>query len=886
MAGIKAVNPLNFRAAPFSPWCEIIVRMSSDRDIQKAIEAGEKNRRTTELIHNWCRHAKVEKCGGTGLIEMQTGLPIGHHAMVCPHAPASGMATWDLADAALDFFDRNCVDCKHRVPVRLPNLSELLGRRDRAQAEQKQIRDFQEAQRIAALFSRQEIRRALREKLPSSSHTIIEQLEELDGGRHEDQRTKLVETARLAPEIFTPEIIEHYFQLLEARESWFRAAGLETLFLLKAEPVRLAQCALIAIRDFDATEIAGRIVLEQIVHIDSSLIAGAFPSLSLLAAPPHFPFTGTQRVATTEPLLALYRHYPNAVKAAIQANFDSKNFSAIERAAKAILAIEQQGIFTATSFSRTVIAILARPELLINLDEHHSHHDETDLFHDLQNVLKSSLRAAPQPTDELAASFLATADSETTVRILSAYESLFHADGWREDIEEVEAHSVALRRLVNTATSTTTLDDLWRLLGMFRSGAPKGLENLIRKEASYLLGAAILLENQRAKLADERTQAKDMLAYWEAENQYGFLIQFQKGLVSWVADAAIDSPQTAKVYLGTLSGIPEGSHHLRGVMVTALSHLMNTVEGLSLALPSLYSALVGASQLERAAAIKALKELNSARRNDLPELLFEIFLTTLYDPYRIVHQSAVHTLERFSFPDNFKLALKLAVRNLIIAYSHGEDGDEFLAECISLYGSRYADKEELEGDVGALLVSQLSRMKPEIVMRSHFDWYVKELKHSPGIGALAVKLLRASSSDYEIEPVFRVFRDLPPATVYAERKGLEGVAMERLDDVDCIGSMIELLTRSGALIEAEHIAKAVVESIPDTTREYQRRLSAQLLHIATKLESAIAGIRQDETVEQLSQQWRQTIEHIEQDRKEYETRRDPLRGILGQNKGH
>lgn len=860
--------------------------MSSDRDIQKAIEAGEKNRRTTELIHNWCRHAKVEKCGGTGLIEMQTGLPIGHHAMVCPHAPASGMATWDLADAALDFHDRNCVDCKHRVPVRLPNLSEFLGRRDRAQAEQEQIRDFQEAQRIAALTSRQEIRRTLRGKLPSSSHTIIEQLDELDGGRHEDQRTKLVETARLAPEIFTPEIIEYYFQLLEARESWFSFVGLETLFLLKADPARLARCALIAIRDFDATEIASKIVLEHIAHVDSSLIEGAFRSLSLLAAPPHFPFTGTQRAATPEPLLALYRHYPDAVKAAIQACLDSKDYSAIERAAKAILVIEQQDESIAVSFARTVIAILARPKLLVEFDEHHSHHDETDIFHDLQNVLKLSLRAAPQPTDKLVSSFLATADSETTVRILSAYESLFHADGWREDIKEVEAHSVALRRLVNTATSMEKLSDLWELLGMFRSGPPNGLENLIRKEASYLLGAAIILENQRNKLADEHKQAKEFLAYMDLNNQFNFLVQMQEGLVGWVAGAATDSPQTAKIYLETLSGLPEDSHHLRGVMVTALSHLMDSAEGLSLALPSLYSALVGASQLERAAAIKALKELNSARRNDLPRLLFEIFLTTLYDPYRIVHQSAVHALERFTLPEAFTPALKLSVRNLIFAYAQGEDGDEFLAECISLYASRYAGKEELEGDVGALLVSQLSRMKPEIVMRSHFDWHVKKLKHSPGIGALAVKLLRASSSDYEKEPVFRVFRDLPPATVYAERKGLEGIAMERLDDVDCIGSMIELLTRSGALNEAEHIAKAVVESIPDTTRDYQRRLSAQLLHIATKLESAIAGISQDETVEQLNQQWRQTIERIEQDRKEYETRRDPLRGILVQNQGH
>lgn len=320
-------------------------------------------------------------------------------------------------------------------------------------------------------------------------------------------------------------------------------------------------------------------------------------------------------------------------------------------------------------------------------------------------------------------------------------------------------------------------------------------------------------------------------------------------------------------------------------MITSLSHLMDTVEGLSLALPSLYSALVGASQQERAAAIKALKEIDSARCNDLPRLLFEIFITTLCDPYLIVHQTAIRTLESFSLPEEFTPALKRLVRNLIIHYSHSEDGDEFLVECISLYVSRYADKDELEGDIGALMVSQLSRIKPEIVMHSHFDWYVKKLKYSPGIGALTVKLLKASS-DYQEESIFRILRSLPPATLYSERKSFEGAAMERLDNIDYIGTLIELLTRSGALSEAENIAKAVAESIPDTTRDYQIRQFASLLHTATKFESAIAGIQQAETVEQLSQQWQQTIERIEQNRKEYETRRDPLRGILGQNQGH
>jgi len=104
--------------------------VSRDRDIEHAIRDGERNRDAKRLIHNWCRHASVQKFGGTGLIEMETGLPIGHHAMVCDFAPASGMATWLLEESAVRFHDANCVGCPHRVPVGLPNLAILVAQRD------------------------------------------------------------------------------------------------------------------------------------------------------------------------------------------------------------------------------------------------------------------------------------------------------------------------------------------------------------------------------------------------------------------------------------------------------------------------------------------------------------------------------------------------------------------------------------------------------------------------------------------------------------------------------------------------------------------------------------------------------------------------------------
>jgi hypothetical protein len=91
--------------------------VSRDRDIERTILDGERNQDAKRLIHNWRRHARVQKFGGTGLIEMQTGLPIGPYAMVCDFAAASGMATWLLEESAVRFHGANCVSCPHRVPV-------------------------------------------------------------------------------------------------------------------------------------------------------------------------------------------------------------------------------------------------------------------------------------------------------------------------------------------------------------------------------------------------------------------------------------------------------------------------------------------------------------------------------------------------------------------------------------------------------------------------------------------------------------------------------------------------------------------------------------------------------------------------------------------------
>ena len=130
-----------------------------EKRIDEAIAIGEANKRIIGLAQNWCAHLRVEHRGGVGMVEASTGLPIGMRALTCPYARGPGFAGMDLEFVALDFYDRNCATCSERKPVGLPNLTELVGRRDRDRAR----REAEEARWRSAEAANLAARRAKRE---------------------------------------------------------------------------------------------------------------------------------------------------------------------------------------------------------------------------------------------------------------------------------------------------------------------------------------------------------------------------------------------------------------------------------------------------------------------------------------------------------------------------------------------------------------------------------------------------------------------------------------------------------------------------------------------------------------------------------------------------
>lgn len=588
-----------------------------DRKIDRAIQAGERNQRAKEFVQNWCAHARVVKMGGTGLIEVQTGLPIGHHCLECDYAEARGLGTWLIEDAAVDFYDRNCTTCTHRKPVRLPNIIEFVRVRDerrrRVEAEKERL-----AKEVANAFAaRQEVRHRLRRELAPVHATVIDQLETLDQERSVQACDALVNMATLAPDLFTTPIVEHIFLLLESRERWFDRAGLQLLQELRLNPARLTRCALLCLADHNAVDIAAAIVESNAECIDTDeLIAKALPSL-VFHADPLRTFGPEAPVSVPGPLTAVYRTHTAAVDAAIGQLLRASEVLEVQAACRAIIVLSEHGAPIAPRFTASVATKLAYAD---QLDSGQSFSDKiADAEHDMRRALAKAIEQAPEETDAMLVRRIEATSNEAQARLYSAYREVLRVP-WRRKAPVVitPAHTTALKRLLSAATTGNDFNDevIHEIQSAFHS-APAEFEELARREMESLLGAALILDDRLkgidapSALVDPHPQAS-----LEKLNRRQALAALQMSLIRWAANAAVGDRYATTQYVALLSNIPAERESLRATMLEAASVMTASPDGLATVLPMLYSAMVGTSTMMRAAGAALLKDMESSRRAD------------------------------------------------------------------------------------------------------------------------------------------------------------------------------------------------------------------------------------------------------------------------------
>ena len=480
--------------------------MSTDEHIQRALEIGEKNKRTSELIRNWCANVSIKKLGGGGLVEFDTGLPIGPRSLECQHARAPGMAGSDLALIALNFHDRNCVDCKFRQPVGLPNLTTLVSERDAHRAQQQQAQQRAEREVAERLAARESSRQQMRGRLETMAATTLDQISELDRSRSNDPANRLVQVAELAPETFAPEIVEHLFSLIESKEYWLIDPSLAALARLPVDKARLCNNALSVLRTFGARDTAATIIEAHCKEADPAAVCEALPELIQLANPAPSRFgLGERRSFLPGPLKAAYRLHMAAVKNGLKALLDKKDAESVRTAARGLEALTEEDTTLSTFLMHELAAKLARAKWLIQGREE----EVEEAVRDVRGALTRAFTAEPQGCDTAIASYLNGATPEGADELHHVYyEVLWKIKHPDEEIESTVAHRVAFRRMVAAATQTENEKIAETAREVFR-GAPYGLTPIAGEEIDLLLGSAATVA---VKLEEMESSRKDALA--------------------------------------------------------------------------------------------------------------------------------------------------------------------------------------------------------------------------------------------------------------------------------------------------------------------------------------------------------------------------------------
>ena len=189
-----------------------------DPEIARAVALGRRNAEVIELFERFCRNVRVELTGGTGTVELDTGLPIGQRSFRCKYASGTMSAGSNLEYLAVEFYEEHCRECADRVR---PG---LLGRDISAVADEWRAADRARADQAAAeaeaRLNRRDQRAARRTRRSAGQpYLSVQQLERVgrldppDGSPASSDIEWLVRTASLGPELVSEITVDELVEL-------------------------------------------------------------------------------------------------------------------------------------------------------------------------------------------------------------------------------------------------------------------------------------------------------------------------------------------------------------------------------------------------------------------------------------------------------------------------------------------------------------------------------------------------------------------------------------------------------------------------------------------------------------------------------------------------
>lgn len=853
----------------------------NEDEIEEAIQTGRRNNEALQLVHNFCSHARVVNRGGVGLVAQMTGLPIGMLGVHCDHAPASGMAGWHLKPIAVEFYDQNCAHCDKRVAVRMPNLLKLVDERDRAQERQMEDQRRAQAQAEAAHQGRIAQRLALREGQSAACCSLLDDLDMLDACSSDEVKIRIVETAKLAPEVFTAPIVEYFFELATSDEMNLKEQALLVLRQVCADKAQLSEAAWDCLAKKDAVEVAAEIVMAYPELGAAAKVERAVPALIALARRPRANFPMDAPISRPKPLKTIYKSWPDVVHHAIQRLLDAKQSYPVRLGVAALHVLHSDDAELLPRFSRAAISKLARAHLLFEKDQ--TDRELGMVCADLRRIIVLALLAAPEDIDALISEFFDSASSEGEERLTQVYEELSrHSIRLGEDHEsemsssDVAAYVVVLRRLLKLAGTSKNQKVLRLVVQAFRN-EPDEVVAAGKQNIDALLGTAAILD-ARIEAFDAEQIAKpptNLNEHLEAQNSATTLHQLRDSCAVIAAKAAMGSEKLVQSYVDFLTSIDEHRDGLSSTITKATPSLIDSPLALNVVLPHLYSSLLGTSVRRRAAAGTALGDLGRARSTDLPELVLEGFVLLLQDPYVMVHKAAVSALPNINLPEHLERRASGALLQLIPYYSGKRDEHNFLIQCIRLYLVRFASPQQLQSGLGNFLIKFLMTA-PANLHTSDFSRMGKALAAASNFADLVIHTLDDPElSEHGEEDASSLVHLIPEAVALERADDLVKMVMRQPGRMMLVGAVVELLSRVGAWAHAEAAMHASWEAVPDTVPERRFKWYRKLHVIAVQFEAAVAA-RDTSRQEALQTEWLQLEASLKEDEKQYASRRSAL----------
>jgi hypothetical protein len=837
---------------------------------KNAVEAGQHNLRATKLLSNWCFHAELVRSPGRGMIEAETGLPIGHMGVQCKFSKKNSMLCWLLEDAAYDFYQNNCKGCAERVPVKFPNIMDFIGPREQAAETRKREREEEEKVRKQKQIDRQQERAKLQHELTLEETFVFDLLDELDQENIASDDPRLEQLANLAPEIFTRRVIEHLLPAVLIEYLPYSKHAAKALLRAPLEPEEKLLVAVRLISNYEKSAAAIEVVLsdaERLSQCDLRSVLRPFVSMAL-GPPPGLHFGGNEPISLdNSPIHSLFEKRQADISAEVNELISDSNPHKIGAAVEIILATDSDELLL--RHTRSIFAKLMRRRTLLPGERR----DSTVLYY-LRESASKCFGRFPGETDKIIQSFLADNDDTGRKEAHRIYDSVLR-HRYREKAQIGTAQRIAFRRLLWAAVERPdSMDDA----GQFFRHSWDEFAQLAVEHFDELIGAAATLSEKYDQVDNKHplVLANNVLDQMERSNKRTAINSLQGALIEWAAVGAKSKGQEGiEQFLQLYRKLPDAQTQMRENMIAHVSKLLTGVESLKLVLSDWYRALMDESTLVRASAVKAWEDVPFDLVKNFPDLFFEAFSVLLTDPYVIVHRSVVHSLRRRSFPEEKQSLIKQGLLNLIVYYSQESKKENFVVDCIDTFAYLCLSPEERKGKLGHLLSGILLSLEGSAlyhaVDRLHYGFMAV-----PGFIKVALKSIqddytRSISIDDCASAILRApYKELQNC-VDDIRKAFE--ALRPFMPEGFVEALLyaAALTKAGNHAAASSCFRELVASIPAEDRNEHWRVEAALVTTASEFERII---QDGGDFVELIEEWNSLLNKLEKENEERAKLRD------------